>query len=188
MEERKPPSDEPVKQRKKGLVEAALYVAGRPLTTQMLAKIAKTSMRKTREIVSELEEIYQNRNGALELIELDDGRIVMQLKSRYVSSVQRLAMRPLLTIGPLKTLAYIAYRQPILQTDVIEVRGSHAYGHIKDLRNLHLVAAKKTGRTYLLRTTSIFADYFSLSHDPRQMKKQLEKMFKALEDQEEPED
>jgi segregation and condensation protein B len=188
LKDRKTLSDDTVNPWKKGLVEAALYVAGRPLTIKMLAKIAKTSMSKTRKIVNQLAETYRNQNGALELIELDDGRVVLQLKSMYVSSVQRLAMRPLLTIGPLKTLSYIAYRQPILQTDVIEVRGSHAYGHIRDLRNLHLVAANKTGRTYLLRTTSVFADYFSLSHDPRQMKKQLEKMFKALKDQEEPED
>lgn len=182
MEEQK---QHPSENEEYALVEAALYVAGRPLTLRTLASIARTSMKKTRNIIDSLSEDYSKRKGALEFIELNDGRVVLQLKSKYVSSVQRLAMRPLLTIGPLKTLAYIAFRQPILQSDVVEVRGSHVYNHIRNLKSLHLVTAERRGRSYLLKTTDIFADYFSLSHDPRQMKRQLEKMFKALENQEE---
>lgn len=166
------------------LIEAALYVAGRPLSLRTLASIAKTSSTKLKPLISMLVDDYSKHNGALDLVELDDGRFVLQLKSKYVPLVRRLAIKPLLTTGPLKTLAYVAFRQPILQSNVVLVRGSQAYAHIRDLRSLGLVKTERSGRSRFVRTTEVFADYFNLSHEPRLMKRQLEEVFKALENQE----
>jgi segregation and condensation protein B len=80
-------------------------------------------------------------------------------------------------MGPLKTLSYIAYRQPISQKRVVEVRGHHVYIHIKLLKEMGLVAAERSGRSSVLRTTEYFADYFGLSHDVLTMKKELKKVF-----------
>ncbi|MEM2547017.1 MAG: SMC-Scp complex subunit ScpB, partial [Candidatus Bathyarchaeia archaeon] len=85
--------------------------------------------------------------------------------------------RPLLSIGPLKTLAYIALRQPVPQKRVIEVRGHHAYGHIKLLKEMGLIASERKGRTAVLKTTDYFADYFGLSHDIPTMKRELRKIL-----------
>jgi len=166
------------------LIEAALYVAGRPLNLRMLASITKMSSTKLKPLISMLVDDYSKCDRALELIELDDGRFVLQIKSKYVPLVRRLAMKPLLTIGPLKTLAYIAFRQPVLQSNVVRVRGSQAYAHIRDLRRLGLIKTERSGRSRFIRTTEVFADYFDLSHEPRLMKRQLEEVFKALENQE----
>jgi len=166
------------------LIEAALYVAGRPLNLRTLASITKMSSTKLKPLISMLVDDYSKRDRALELIELDDGRFVLQIKSKYVPLVRRLAMRPLLTIGPLKTLAYIAFRQPVLQSNVVLVRGSQGYAHIRDLRSLGLIKTERSGRSRFIRTTEVFADYFNLSHEPRLMKRQLEEVFKALENQE----
>ena len=166
------------------LIEAALYVAGRPLNLRMLASITKMSSTKLKPLISMLVDDYSKCDRALELIELDDGRFVLQIKSKYVPLVRRLAMRPLLTIGPLKTLAYIAFRQPVLQSNVVLVRGSQGYAHIRDLRSLGLIKTERSGRSRFIRTTEVFADYFNLSHEPRLMKRQLEEVFKALENQE----
>jgi segregation and condensation protein B len=57
------------------------------------------------------------------------------------------------------------------------VRGSHTYGHLKQLEDMGLIIRKKAGRTKLLRTTDFFADYFGLSHDTRTMKRQLKNVF-----------
>ncbi|MCW4053195.1 MAG: SMC-Scp complex subunit ScpB, partial [Candidatus Bathyarchaeota archaeon] len=93
------------------LLEAALYVAGRPLDLRTLGSIIKTrSKRKVQRLVSILMEEYKNRETALEILELEDERFVLQLKGEYSPQVQRLAIRPLLSKGPLKTLSYIAYR------------------------------------------------------------------------------
>lgn len=164
------------------LLEAALYVAGRPLELKTLGSIIGVRSKKRIQALSrQLAQRYLDRKGALELIELDDGRFVLQLKPKYVPRVRRLSIRPLLSASPLKTLAYIAYRQPITQAHVVAVRGSEVYVHIKELQNLGLIAAEKLGKTKVLRTTDVFADYFNLDHNPRLMKHQLKALFDAEE-------
>lgn len=168
------------------LIEASLYVAGRPLDLKTLGSIIKTrSERKVRELTQTLMQEYKSRNTAIEILELEDGRFVMQLKTEYSAPVRKLAIRPLLSTGPLKTLSYIAYRQPVPQTQVIEVRGHHVYSHLKQLEDLGLIERKNVGRTKIIRTTQFFADYFGLSHDPKTMKKQLRSFFENFGNAEE---
>jgi segregation and condensation protein B len=160
------------------LLEAALYVAGRPLNTNELCSVLKTrSKNKVKKLVKTLMREYRNRKTALEILELKDERYVLQLKAEFTPHVRKLVNRPLLSIGPLKTLSYIAYRQPVSQKRVIEVRGHHAYGHIKLLKEMGLVASERGGRSTVLRTTEYFADYFGLSHDVAVMKKELKHVF-----------
>jgi len=158
----------------KRLIEAALYVAGYPLPLKTLASITRTySKRKAREIARSLIDEYKNRDGALEVLETEDGKFVMQLKHQFVHRVRRLSMKPLLSEGPLKTLAYIALRQPLAQAKLVLVRGGQAYDHISRLVEMGLISREKFGKSQLLRTTERFADYFGFSKESRLMKKQL---------------
>ena len=160
------------------LIEAALYVAGRPLDLKTLCSIVNSrSEKKVQKLARMLMKEYRKRATALEILELSDNRFVMQLKSEFSNKVKKLAIRPLLTDGPLRTLSYIAYRQPISQKQVVEVRGKHAYRHIKELVKMGLVSREKNGRNLILRTTDFFADYFGLSRDIRAMKRQLKRIF-----------
>ena len=163
------------------LMEAGLYVAGRPLDLKTLAGIVGTrSKKKVKKLAKMLVEDYKNRQTALEILELEEDRYVMQLKAEYTGQVRKLSTRPLLSVGPLKTLSYIAFRQPILQTQVIDVRGHHSYGHLKQLEEMELIAREGVGKNRMLRTTAFFADFFGLSHDLRTMKRQLKTVFKDL--------
>ena len=163
------------------LLEAALYVAGRPLDLKTLGSVIKTrSKKKVQKLARTLMEEYRSRHTALEILELKDERFVLQLKAEYTPKVRKLALRPLLSAGPLKTLSYIAYRQPVPQSHVIDVRGQHAYQHLKQLENLGLITREKAGRTKVVRTTGFFADYFGLSHDLKVMKQQLRGIFENL--------
>jgi segregation and condensation protein B len=164
-------------------VEAALYVAGRPLDLKTLASVAGTrSKNLARKLACTLKQEYAQRNTSLEILELTDERFVMQLKAEYSPKVQRLSMRPLLTLGPLKTLSYIAYRQPVAQKQVLEVRGSHVYGHLKKLEEMGLIRRDLANRRRILRTTEFFADYFGFSHELRVMKRQMKKtLFQDVE-------
>jgi len=174
------------------LVEAALYVSGRPLTLPELCSVLKTrSQRKVKSLVKTLMQEYVSRNTALEILELKDERYVLQLKAEFTPYVKKLVKRPLLSVGPLKTLAYIALRQPVSQKRVVEVRGHHAYGHIRLLKEMGLIASERKGRSAVLKTTDYFADYFGLSHDIPTMKRELKKILekdriseKALESSE----
>ena len=175
------PADVSAQKNKFQLIEGALYVAGKPLDIQTLASVVKMrSEDKVREIARSVAERYRQSYTSLEVLELQDGRFVMQLKPEYVSSVKKLATRKLLTPGPLKTLSFIALRQPVTQSYVVKVRGKLAYGHVRQLEDLQLVSDSKLGRTKVLRTTQTFADYFNLSQDVRLMKRQLERLFKEL--------
>lgn len=169
------------------LTEAALYVAGRPLDLNDLCSVLKTrSKNKARQTIDKLMQEYGVRNTALEILELKNERFVLQLKAEFTPHVRKFVNRPLLSVGPLKTLSYIAYRQPISQKRVIDVRGRHAYGHVKTLREMGLVSSERSGRSQLLRTTEYFADYFGLSLDTAAMKKELKHVFEEPSKQENP--
>jgi len=182
LKEKEQESSEPLKQEKftrdLAVLEAALYVAGRPLDLKTLGRLIGTrSKTKVKRLAKTLTEKYRNRDTALEILELEGERFVLQLKAEYTPKVRRLATRPLLSRGPLKTLSYIAYRQPVPQPRVIDVRGHHAYGHLKQLEDLDLIIRERAGRKKVIRTTEFFADYFGLSHDLRAMKRQLKSVF-----------
>jgi segregation and condensation protein B len=169
------------------LLEAALYVAGRPLDLNELCSILKTrSKNRTTKFMKILMTEYASRTTSLEILELKDERYVLQLKSEYTPLVKRLVNRPLLSTGPLKTLSYIAYRQPISQKRVVDIRGHHIYGHIRLLKEMGLIAAERSGRSTMLRTTEYFADYFGLSHDMAVMKRELARVFEDFAKQEKP--
>lgn len=164
------------------VIEAALYVSGRPLDLKTIGSMIRVrSEDRIRRLSRLLMDRYKQAEGALEILELADGRFVMQLKPDYVRSARHLATRKLLTPGPLKTLSFIAIKQPVTQAYVVKVRGKLAYQHVVQLKSMGLIADDDVGRTKVLRTTDNFADYFNLSHDLRLMKRQLEKLFKDLE-------
>jgi len=164
--------------RKLALVEAALYVSGRPLDLKTLGYVLKTrSYRKVKTLVKALVEKYAKLDGALEILELQDERFVMQLKNDYLPNVRRLSIRPLLSQATLQTLSYVAYRQPVAQAHVALVRGGSIYGQIKELKKLGLISTEKLGRTQILKTTDVFSDYFNLSRNPRLMRRQLTTIF-----------
>ena len=105
----------------------------------------------------------------------------MQLRAEFARHVKKLSNRPLLTPGPLRTLSFIALRQPVTQAYVVRVRGKLAYTHVKQLKDMDLITDEKIGRTRVLRTTTSFADYFNLSHDPVAMKKELKNVLDLRE-------
>lgn len=163
------------------MVEAALYVAGRPLDLNELCSVLKTrSKNRARRTTKTLMQQYACRNTALEILELKDERYVLQIKPDFTPHVKKFVNRPLLSLGPLKTLSYIAYRQPVSQKRVIEVRGRHAYTHVRTLKEMGLIGSERSGRSSVLRTTEYFADYFGLSPDTASMKKELKHVFEEF--------
>lgn len=165
---------------KMSLIEAALYVAGKPMDIKTLGAV--TGLRsedKVRDAARRLQDSYAD-NRAIEVLELSDGRFVMQLRPKFAPHVRRLATRQLLTPGPMKTLSFIAYKQPVTQSYVAKVRGNLSYSHVKQLQEMGLISEEKLGRTKVLRTSTNFSDYFNLSQDLQTMKKQLERIFEDI--------
>lgn len=163
-------------------LEAALYSAGRPLDIDSLKLVVRTKSDKViLRLIRELSLRYEARRSALEIKVLPEDRAVMRLKQIYDVTVKRFTTRPLLTIGPLKTLSYIAYHQPVQQSQVIEDRGNHVYAHLKQIEEMGLITRERNNRKgTTVETTSYFSDYFGFGQDPQKSKIQLRQMFNQL--------
>jgi segregation and condensation protein B len=164
-------------------LEAALYSAGRPLAIEEIMPVLRTkSDRVAAKVVHVISHKFRLRECALEVIILEDGRVEMQLKPEYEEMVQRFNKKPLLKAGPLKTLSYIAFHQPVLQKEVIDARGNHIYSHLKQMEGMGLINRERTeDRSYLITTTSFYGDYFGFSHHPERSRIQLKQIFRELQ-------
>jgi segregation and condensation protein B len=160
------------------LIEAALYVAGRPLDINELGQVVNSrSKKKVKKYTEIIMKEYIKRNSPMEILALKDERYVLQVKAEFTPLIKKLVNRPLLSAGPLKTLSYIAFRQPITQKRVVEVRGQHSYEHVKLLKDMGLIVSERLGRSVALKTTDYFADYFGLTQDTSTMKRELKRIF-----------
>lgn len=166
-------------------LEAILYASGRPLSlTTLCEHLRLQSEREVSDLIRRLSETYEQDGSPLEVSEVTGGRVVLQLKPDYTKQARRFSMKPLLTAGPLRTLSYVAYHQPVEQKQVADARGSQAYSHLRALDQMGLVSKEKEGRNTIIRTTVDFADYLGLSPDRTAMRRQLRSIFRKLEVQE----
>ena len=163
-------------------LEAALYSAGRPIYINELKSVVGTKSEKViRKLVGSLSERYSTRGGALEVVLHVDGRAAMQLSEEYDDMVKQFNNKPLLTVGPLKTLSYVAFHQPVDQRQVVADRGGHVYGHLRMMESMGLIHRERTEeRSYTVTTTPYFGDYFGFSHNPAKSKLQLKQIFREL--------
>lgn len=155
-------------------VEAALYSAGRPLRIEDIIRASGTESRtKTLDILQNIMKKTKSAFKALEVVILPDGTYVMQLKPEYSATVKRYASKPVLPNATLKTLSYIAYQQPISSKQLVEVRGSGVYAHLKELRQLDYITHQNVGRIKIYTTTEKFQKYFGIQGDVEDLKQRL---------------
>ncbi|MGF1521958.1 MAG: SMC-Scp complex subunit ScpB [Leptolyngbyaceae cyanobacterium] len=148
------------------VIEAILYLKGRPLTLARITEYAGCEREMAEEGLMELMNDYAHREGALEIVETKDG-YCLQLKSGFRHLVDTLI--PLdLGVGALRTLAAIALRGPIAQTDLIDLRGSGAYQHVHELVRLGFVRKRRQsdGRSFWLQVTDKFHQQFEVDQLP----------------------
>ncbi len=163
----------------RAILEAALYAAGRPVTVEELIKITGIKDgEKIRKVLEMLVEEFNSRDGALEIVELSQDRFSLQLRVDISPKVSSLAQGGLVSLGALKTLTFIAMKQPVTQSTVVKYRGSHAYSHVQELLGHSFITAEPYKRTKLLRTSEKFANYFGLPKDYPSLKSQLQWLLK----------
>lgn len=148
----------------KSKIEAVLFVTRKALSSQDIAEIVEDTAENVEEALLELIMDYSSRDGALE-IDDEDGYI-LQTKEEHMDIVEKLVPAEL-TQATLKTLAVIALKEPVRQSYVKELRGQSAYEHIDELVNKGFVVKKKdtNGRSFNLKTTTKFKEYFKLKGD-----------------------
>lgn len=166
----------------KSRIEAVLFITARAVSTEEIGVILGEDKDKIEEAMLELIMDYSARDGALEID--DENGYILQVKEEHMDLVELLCpvdLKP----AVLRTLSVIALKEPIRQTALIELRGSGAYDHLKELVEKGLISKTRdrNGRSYNLKTTSKFAEYFKLKGDTRTLAKILEK-DKGIKDNE----
>ncbi|MFO8109976.1 MAG: SMC-Scp complex subunit ScpB [Thermoplasmata archaeon] len=153
------------------ILEAVLFSAGRPLSVPELEGMTGIDRRELRSAVNKLTRMYGSRKSAIEIKKIGTS-YSMQLSPSYVSygvQVQESEMEEEL----LKTAALIAYYQPIRQSDLKKKQGEKVYRHVDELKKKGLILVERDGRTYSLRTSSKFQEYFGLEAGDREELKKL---------------
>lgn len=154
------------------LVEAALFVAGRPLTVVDLQQTVLAGIGVSKGqiliILEELAKRYQNRG--MELKEVANGWR-FQSRSEYALQLASLwqEKQPRYSRAMLETLTIIAYRQPVTRGEIEAIRGvtvsSSIIGTLMERQWIRVVGHKEVpGRPALLATTKDFLDYFGLKN------------------------
>ena len=146
-------------------IEAILYLKGRPLSLGDLAEIAGISRDEVEMGLITLMADYAHRDTALE-IRQEGQRYSLQLRDGLGELVQNLLPVDLSTAA-LRTLATIALKKRILQSDLVELRGSGAYDHIKELLAQNFIERKRQseGRSYWLTLSEKFHRTFAVRTD-----------------------
>jgi segregation and condensation protein B len=146
-------------------LEAILYLKGRPLSLAELAEIAAVSREQAELALITLMADYAHRDTALE-IRQEGQRYSLQLRESLGDLVQDLLPIDLSTAA-LRTLATIALKKRILQSDLVDLRGSGAYDHIKELLAQGFIERKRQseGRSYWLSLSEKFHRTFAVQAD-----------------------
>ena len=146
-------------------LEAILYLKGRPVSIGELVELSEQDRRSVEEALMALTAAYAQRESALEVVE-QNGRYGLQLRPGLGDLVKDLLPVNLST-ATLRTLATIALKKRILQADLVDLRGSGAYDHIKELLAQDFVERRRQseGRYYWLTLTEKFHRTFSVLPD-----------------------
>jgi segregation and condensation protein B len=147
-------------------IEAILYLKGQPLSLENIAEYLGCSADNVADGIIELMGDYAHRDSALEVLETTGGHYALQLKESFKSLRDKIIPSEIGT-GALRTLAAIALKGPIPQSELVELRGGSAYQHIQELVELGLVRKKRQvgNRSSLVQVTDKFRQTYELSED-----------------------
>jgi segregation and condensation protein B len=150
-------------------LEAVLFASPEPLGDAELGKIIGRSKKDISAIIGRLNVKYAQWNRSFR-IENYGSRYRFYTLPDFETYIARLAdiPRPLkLSRAALEVLSIIAYKQPVVKSEIERIRGINSDGVIRTLieRNLIETAGRSDGpgRPVLYRTTREFLEFFGIS-------------------------
>ena len=185
----------------KSIIEALLFVSGRPLgTSEMMEILASdtSALSPTREtletVLGDLQAEWEGRGGGIRLQRVAEGYEFRSL-AEYAHWI-RLLNRPKaqrLTLPAVETLAMIAYRQPVTRTEIEAIRGVDTAAVLKTLLERRLVRVigrkEEPGRPLLYATSKEFLEFFGLNElSDLPPLKELEEMIRSQAEEIRPEE
>lgn len=146
-------------------VEAVLFASSKPLSAQEIAKATSSEPRKVKRSLLALKKEYGRRKTAIEVVKIGM-RYALQLKGRYLAVAAGYASTEI-PKTLLKTLALVAYHQPIRQSELLTMVGQKVYDHVRALEDLKVVRHIPWGNSKILFTTHRFAEIFGIEGNGR---------------------
>ncbi len=159
------------------IVESVLFSAGKPLGVEEIQQATGLSPKHVLDAIEHLEQSYnidRKQETSIEVVKAGN-KYAMQVKKSYADQ-SIMVTRPEITSDLLKTLALIAFHQPVKQSNLRHMIGERIYGDVDRLVGLHLVHSAPHGATELLTTTRLFPEYFGIdSTKPEEIREFLAK-------------
>lgn len=163
-------------------IEAVLFASGKFIEVTQIAELLNAAPSKVRTGCTELQKRLESADSALQVIDEDDA-FKLHVRDKYLDIVSRVVADTEVSGPVMETLAIVAWRSPIIQSEVVELRGSNAYDHIKELMERGFLVREPEGRSYKLRITEKFFDYFDVEgrNDIKEVFKEVEEAHRKKE-------
>lgn len=145
-------------------VEAILFLAGKSLEFEDVRKLCRASPEEVQQALSELKKEYDEKNTGVTLVQHGTAWKIT-VKEEHMPLARKLVRETELSKSVLETLAVIAFKYPIRQSDLIKIRTNKAYNHLVELEQQGFISRQKQGRTNLIKLTERFFEYFDLSQE-----------------------
>lgn len=153
----------------KTIIEAILFAAGEPLSSGKLADLAGAEDgHVARKAVEALQEEYRQNQKPYGVEEIAGGFRLMTLPQfdTWVGKLRKKEQTDSLSQAALETLSIVAYRQPIMRSEIEDIRGVQSGYILRSLIEKSLVRvagrSEELGRPLLYGTTKKFLDVFGL--------------------------
>lgn len=144
-------------------IEALLFSSGKTMSEESLVELSRLDPRTVKRALADLQREYDARDSAITIYN-DPTGWKMMVRELYVSTVKNIVADTELTRACMETLAVIAYKYPkVLQSEVIDIRGSGAYEHMSELERLGFISRSSEGRSYAVKLTDKFFSYFDVA-------------------------
>jgi len=166
-------------------VESILFSIGKKVQIEEISRLCKEKdLEKIKQALESLKEKYKSEDSSLTILQEGD-EWKLTVKEAFIPYIKNIVTETDLTKTVMETLAVIAYKAPVLQSEVIRIRTNKAYDHIAELENAGYISRTKQGRTKLVKLTQKFFDYFDIPPDKLKSKfKNVEELEKTVEEKE----
>lgn len=154
----------------KSIVEAMLFTWGDPLELKDMASILEVDEKSLIKVIDEMIYEFDYNFRGLKIIRINSS-YQMVTRAEHFEWVKKLSSdsgSKSLSNAALETLSIIAYRQPIIKSDIEAIRGVRCDRSIETLMDRGLVKEigrlEKVGKPIIYGTTDIFLRSFGLEN------------------------
>lgn len=148
----------------KSRAEAVLFSSGHRMTLDEISRLCRSRKEEIQLALEELQGEYEAKQSSLMLVQ--EGEFwKFTIRDHFIPMVRKIVTETELTRSVMETLAVIAFKYPILQSDLIKLRTNKAYDHLLELEKSGYISRQKHGRTNLIKLTDKFFKYFDLTEE-----------------------